>query len=170
MMAAETTSTSALLRRSSMTQDTRKRRPATGGSQGGQSGGAQETRVRSQTPSKPQKYQWQGLQAQDRAQKTSKGYKLSNAYNNVGSFGSDTWRTTYADFGDYDLPRRPAKSAALTSFAMMMYLPNHPHWKTKPNADSSSWHTDSMAYGSHARQNTDVRTMDHTKWIPKFGV
>ena len=52
------------------------------------------------------------------------------------AFGEECWTTTNANYGSVVKPSalRLKRDGALTSFEMMRFLPDHPHWR-----DRESW-------------------------------
>lgn len=72
-----------------------------------------------------------------------KGLRLSACWDNVASYGSDSWHTTNGEFGSVvqpsvlGLPR-----AGLISFELLRFLPHHPHWKDRPVKPPANMTTD----------------------------
>ncbi|CAD7922579.1 unnamed protein product [Amoebophrya sp. A120] len=62
-----------------------------------------------------------------------KGKRLSMCWDNIASYGSDSWTTTNGEFGSVVQPSvLKAKRHGVMSFENSRFLPNHPHWKDRP--------------------------------------
>lgn len=92
---------------------------------------------------------------------------------------AERWKTSYSQYGNYKPPKKEPNRNAVKSFANNMYLPNHPHWRTKPVGDGSedwaSTYKDlGQFYGMPLPQRslsraTFATVADHSLWEPELG-
>jgi hypothetical protein len=69
----------------------------------------------------------------ERKKNFKNGLRLSTCYDNVTCYGAEFWTTTNGEFGSVVDPKvLKVKRHGLTSFELLRYLPNHPHWKDRP--------------------------------------
>merc|ERR1711904_25061 len=91
-----------------------------------------------------------GPQDRERLRQARREMKGLDATGTRGEiWGTDTWSATSQDYGALTTFLEKENRKAFPAFINRMFLADHPHWKTKPEADSKSWRSTYADLGSY---------------------